>query len=218
MSNARTLSKLVSLSPLLSQVPTLVSIAETGGEHTGSVKDWAFSYLPDDSWIWCTGEVLLPDTPYTNLRTKLIDDNFPHGQDGSGNPKIPDARGRTTVGKDDMGGTAANRLTTAGSGIDGKTLGASGGAEVHTLTQTQMPAHSHTFTGNALPAHAHTTANITAPNGGFGFNNGTNASYQTLTSSAVSAGTPSGSNSSTGGGAAHNNTQPSLVLNKIIKT
>lgn len=42
---------------------------------------------------------------------------------------VPDYRGRGGIGDDDMGGTAANRVTTAGSGIDGATLGASGGSQ-----------------------------------------------------------------------------------------
>jgi hypothetical protein len=40
-------------------------------------------------------------------------------------------RGRTVAGQDDMGGTSADRVTTAGSGIDGDLLGAVGGTESH---------------------------------------------------------------------------------------
>jgi hypothetical protein len=107
---------------------------------------------------------------------------------------VPDVRGRTRVGKDNMGGSAASRITSAGSGITGTTLGATGGAETHTLTEAQMPAHTHTA-GN--PA-----------NQGNGYNlSGGNPA------------TPPGAvaTSSTGGGLAHNNTQPSIVCNYIIK-
>ena len=50
------------------------------------------------------------------------------------------------AGKDDMGGTAAGRLTAAGSGVAGTALGAAGGAETHRLTGGQMPRHSHHIT------------------------------------------------------------------------
>src|SRR3546814_3842961 len=51
-----------------------------------------------------------------------------------------------------MGGTAAGRLSDI---VDGETLGASGGAEMHTLTTAQMPAHTHTGTTGSAGAHVH---------------------------------------------------------------
>ena len=49
--------------------------------------------------------------------------------DGSTTFNLPDLRGRVIAGKDDMGGTSANRLT---SPINGDNLGAAGGTEGHT--------------------------------------------------------------------------------------
>lgn len=57
---------------------------------------------------------------------------------------LPDLRGRGFFFLDDMGGTAANRITTAGSGIDGILPGIAGGLQNHTLTINQTPAHTHT--------------------------------------------------------------------------
>ena len=65
--------------------------------------------------------------------------------DGSTTFNLPDLRGRVAAGRDDMGGSAANRITNGGSGIVGTTLGAAGGAETHTLTTAQIPSHSHTI-------------------------------------------------------------------------
>ena len=58
----------------------------------------------------------------------LISTTFGSG-DGSTTFNLPDLRGRLLGGKDDMGGSAASRITTAGSSIDGTTLGANGGAQ-----------------------------------------------------------------------------------------
>ena len=67
-----------------------------------------------------------------------------------GNTK-PDLRGRAAFGRDDMGGVAAGRVTTANSGIIGTTLKATGGAEVVTLTTSQLAVHSHAVSGT----HSH---------------------------------------------------------------
>lgn len=56
---------------------------------------------------------------------------------------IPDHRGRASVGRDDMGGTAANRITTALSGIDGTVQGAAGGSESRILLEVNLPPHNH---------------------------------------------------------------------------
>lgn len=67
---------------------------------------------------------------------------------------LPDYRGRALFGKDDMGGTAANRVTSAVSGINGASLGASGGdqrQQQHSHGVTD-PTHNHTVND---PTHAH---------------------------------------------------------------
>jgi microcystin-dependent protein len=69
----------------------------------------------------------------------------------------PDFRGRALFGADAMGGTAANRLTTASlGGSAGAVAGASGGNELvqshnHTLTVTD-PGHAHSIPGNYATA------------------------------------------------------------------
>ena len=111
---------------------------------------------------------------------------------------LPDARGRVVAGADNMGGTTASRLTSGGSGITGTTLGAAGGAEAVTLTAAQsgLPSHSHSIT------YVQNNANTDFSLGG-----GNNGSTMSGTGSAG----PSSASS------AHSSTQPTLVLNKIIK-
>jgi microcystin-dependent protein len=116
--------------------------------------------------------------------------------DGSTTFAIPDLRGRAVAGQDDMGGASADRLTNQSGGVDGDTLGASGGAETHTLTTPQIPAHTHTFQSDA-PGKV-SFAGL----------------YEFLAENSPTART----SSSTGGGGAHNNVQPTLILNYIIKT
>jgi microcystin-dependent protein len=69
--------------------------------------------------------------------------------DGSTTFGVPDMRGRLPIGWDTMGGTASGRLTTAGAGVDGTTLGSAGGAQNVLPVQANLPnvAPTATFAG-----------------------------------------------------------------------
>lgn len=85
-----------------------------------------------------------------------------------------------------------------GSGLTARSLGATGGAETHLLTAAEsgVPAHAHTFiTGSTDGAQS---------SGGSGLN-------------AASVGT-TGFNNATPASSAHNNMQPFVVMNYIIRT
>lgn len=113
-----------------------------------------------------------------------------------------------------MGGTAASRLTTAGSGVNGAALGAAGGAETHTLTTAQLAAHNHAVTD---PGHAHSMGfQYGGTSGGSAASQG-GVYYSTPYTNTASAATGI-SIQNNGSGNAHNNTQPTVVLNYIIKT
>jgi microcystin-dependent protein len=85
---------------------------------------------------------------------------------------LPDMRGRTIAGMDDMGTTASNRLTSTFFGVSGIVLGQAGGAQGITLTTAQIPAHQHTGTATgttgAGSAHSHGVTDPTHVHG-FGF-------------------------------------------------
>lgn len=170
-----------------SQVPTA-----QGGMPTGSMLPFAGASEPT-GWLLCAGQAV-SRTTYAALFA-VISTAWGVG-DGSTTFNLPDMRGRVPAGKDNMGGTAASRLTTGGSGVNGATLGAVGGTETHTLTLAQMPAHSHTVTGASA-----STGGGAVDQRSTGTNTGT-----------------APTTASQGSGAAHNNTQPTAVVNYIIKT
>lgn len=116
---------------------------------------------------------------------------------------LPDLRGRVTAGKDNMGGTTASRLTSGGSGITGTTLGAVGGTETHTLTAGQ----------SGLPSHSHSDNYVY--NAGEG--NGTYTAGASGAANLVISTTSTGTAGPTSASSAHQNTQPTYIVNKIIK-
>jgi microcystin-dependent protein len=109
-----------------------------------------------------------------------------------------------------MGGVSANRLTGLTGGVNGDTLGATGGDETHVLTTAQLAAHGHPY--------FHTN-----DGGGAGYTGGlaTSTNGTQKVTSAFS-GTPSTTDGEQIGGSgsdeAHNNVQPTIIFNTIIKT
>ena len=102
----------------------------------GSVVDFAGDPAPN-GWLLCFGQAI-SRTTYSALFAVL---GMTYGAgDGSTTFNLPDLRGRVVAGQDDMGGSSANRLTNQSGGLNGDTLGATGGAETHTLTTAQMAA------------------------------------------------------------------------------
>ena len=92
-------------------------------------------------WLLCDGsEVLQIDYPKLFAIIGFIYKAKGDLSDGGvAKFALPDLRGRGITGLDDMGGTAANRIT----GVRGTELGNSGGVENVTIDATNLPEHEH---------------------------------------------------------------------------
>lgn len=150
---------------------------------SGFLGEFAGTVAPA-GWLVCDGSAV-SRTTYADLFA-AINTSWGAG-DGSTTFNLPNLTRRVTVG---AGG--------AGSAALGNTVGSLGGAEMHTLTAAELPAHTHTVPG--LLRSASVTAN------GAGFERG-------------ESGVPNGdmASGSAGSGNAHNNLQPSAVVLRIIK-
>jgi microcystin-dependent protein len=104
----------------------------------GSMDYWGTT-APNSAFVFMYGQAI-SRTTYLALFT-LFSTTYGVG-DGSTTFNIPDVRGRVVAGKDDMGGSSANRLTDADDGLNGDTLGDTGGGETQTLVTGNLPAYT----------------------------------------------------------------------------
>lgn len=105
----------------------------------------ASSYLsPPTGWLPCDGRVLLRDT-YAALFA-LLGITWNVGGELATEFRLPDLRGRTIQGLDNMGTArgAAGQISPANA------LAATGGEQKHTMTLAELVAHSHTTPYSAL--------------------------------------------------------------------
>lgn len=160
----------------------------------GLVLPYAGTTAPT-GYLLCDGSAV-SRTTYADLFT-VISTTYGSG-DGSTTFNLPDITGRVVAGKE----ASATRLTTAGGGVDGDTLGATGGDETHALVTAELPAHSHNVTVNART---------------FGDTGGDDSNRLSRGKSNETAVNNDFESDNTGSGNAHANVQPTIILNYIIK-
>ncbi|MDP3076659.1 phage tail protein [Bradyrhizobium sp.] len=165
---------------------------------------------PNSSFVFPYGQAISRAT-YSALFA-LFGTTYGTG-DGSTTFNVPDLRGRVLAGKDDMGGNPASRLTPSYFGTSAAALGAVGGGESHTLTTAQLAAHTHV---NTLidPGHAHNYGQVADAPGGSAIQSARNGTGSTTAMNTTGV---TIINASAGGGGAHNNVQPTIICNYILR-
>ena len=203
------------------------------GAITQSASAGVVTTTAPTGWLLCNGNAV-SRTTYAGLFAALGSTATPYGYDAT-TFNLPDMRSRVPLGV----GT--------GSGLTARTLGGTVGTETETLTSSQIPAHSHPNTVgstaggtnqatagvNGSLAHAH-NLNESVGRMALGWS-GSGGSYAggVVGNQPQAGATLYAANSTaldhthnlfitnannTGGGGSHNNMQPSIGLNYIIKT
>ena len=171
---------------------------------SGALMPYAGTSAPT-GFLLCDGSAV-SRTTYATLFS-AISTTYGSG-DSSSTFNLPDLRGRVIAGQDDMGGASANRLTNQTGGINGDNLGDTGGSETHALTTAQLASHTHSFSDTDSITVGTLVSGDSVNRGGSG---------QLFSNNSVTV-SISGTTGSAGSGSAHNNVQPTIILNYIIKT
>lgn len=177
----------------------------SGSSPSGSLTAFAGATAPT-GWLICDGSAV-SQTTYASLYA-VVGSTYNTGGEGAGNFRLPNIKGRVIVGLD-------------ASDSDFNVLGETDGAKTHTLTTAEMPSHNHTGSISG-GSHSHSMSTGAALTLGAGNSLFANSGNPPVTS-AGNTGT-SASHSHTlsinneGSGGAHNNLQPYIALNWIIKT
>ena len=163
----------------------------------GMLMPYAGSTEPT-GWVFCYGQTVnsVSNTAYARLWTAI---GTTYGGASASSFILPDLRGRAVFGKDNMGGTAASRVTSGVSGITGTTLGNAGGNE-------SMQSHYHNYYRTTTSGGSVTTGDIIwSVSGGNVVNQGGAGYLRTDTT---------GGNTGTG---ASQNMPPTIITNYLIK-
>lgn len=107
----------------------------------GAMTAYAGASAPA-GWSFCVGQEVLISA-YTDLYTVIGYTYKPASITTPGYFALPDARGRSMLGLDNMGGTSANRTTDT----DADVLGGSNGVDQVTIAIENLPDHEHNLRG-----------------------------------------------------------------------
>jgi len=171
---------------------------------TGTLLPFAGSSAP-------LGYLLADGSSYSTTTYAALFNVIGYTFGGSGSSfNVPDLRGRVAAGNDSATGRLNNsgQFTNAGPG-------SVGGEAAHTLVTGEMPSHSH---GVNDSGHAHNQEPGTVVNNGGDSSPSGAVGSNGVSGGATEAATTGISIQSAGGGSAHNNVQPTLIVNYIIKT
>ena len=136
--------------------PILTGIADTSQIPIGSAVEAAC--VASGSTVLSKTSSTVTLTNNATISTSLVATFLPWGGgNGITTFNLPDLRGRVIAGRDNMGGTAASRLTTTYF-ANANAVGAAGGSQSQTLAQTNLPAIAPTGTVNITDTgHVHSS-------------------------------------------------------------
>lgn len=184
------MKKTLSLILFLSILGTLAKVQPAFSQEPfiGEIRLFAGNFAPR-GWAFCDGQLL----PIAQNQALFSIIGTTYGGDGRTTFALPDLRGRAPI------------HAGSGPGLTPRVLGARGGEEQVTLTESQLPQHTHSLMASTAKADTKTpTGEVLGGN------------TKNYTAPPTNVDTDISSIGIAGEGQAHNNMQPYLTLNYII--
>jgi microcystin-dependent protein len=197
----------------------------------GAMLPYTGTTAPNSAFVLPFGQAISRTTYATYF--SLVGTAYGAG-DGSTTFNVLDMRGRAPFGQDNMGGSAANRITVAGGNWDGTQNGGAGGAQNRTLSTSQVPnlnvSVSGTPSGSVSISDTRTygvPANLSGTVGPNQLSPGNNLGGNTTIPANLTGGSISGSfsgnsltgtgNTTNGGGGSHPTMPPAVTIPYILR-
>ncbi len=163
----------------------------------GDIYAFAFSFAPR-GWAQCNGQSL----PINQNQALFSILGTTYGGNGVTTFNLPNLMGRVPIGFGSYGGNSY-------------IIGQSAGEQSHALTVNEMPTHNHVLRADATTAAA-SNSGTPANGNAIGQSAGTNSAINMYSTAAPGAFLAPQTIQNQGGGQAHENRQPFLVLNYCI--
>ena len=180
------------------------------GIPLGGMMPYIGSSTPSSAFAFPDAQAI-SRTTYATLFS-LVSTTYGAG-DGSTTFNLPDLRGRSVFHRDAGG---SNRISTGGGNFDGTVVGNAGGAQNHTLTVAEMPAHNH---GISDPGHTHVVNTDNAIKNGGSASGAASGPGITIPSANITlnSATTGVTINNAGSGSAHPIMPPAIVLPYILR-
>lgn len=194
----------------------------------GSLLPYTGTAAPNSNYVIPIGQAISRTT--YSVYFALVGTTYGVG-DGTTTFNVPDMRGRIAAGDDALGGSLAGRLNTD-SGMTAATIGATGGAQTHTLTRQELSVNLGTATSVVTDAgHTHKpkghsgSATTNSPAGNYSAGTvGTDPAFRTTntddmatTTSSTTGITVATTITNAAGGNAHSIIQPTIMTYWILR-
>ena len=197
---------------------TLTGVADTTQINIGSAIELSLCVISGTTVVSKTASTVTLSNP-SSVSINAVAVFFPYGNgNGTTTFNVPDLRGYAVAGRDNMGGSAAGRLTSTY--FNSPALGAVGGSQSTTISTSNLPAVKPAITITD-PGHAHSSIPrgiITGGNGNTYFvGTGNTASASDLATTTATTGITAAFTNNLGSSTAFSIVQPTITLNYVIK-
>jgi microcystin-dependent protein len=180
----------------------------------GGMIEFTGTTAPNGSFVLPSGQAISRTTYAAYFA--MVGTTYGAG-DGSTTFNVIDKRGRVSAGRDDMGGSAASRLTVTYFGTNAAALGAAGGAESLTIAQANIPNYNLNLAGLTVSGSVPVNGRVNAIGSTNEFLCSDGAGGGVTQTPSIVGGTVGGTLPIGGSGTPASKVQPTIIVNYLLR-